>query len=143
MHQPIETDLTVEERRKLWTDALRSGEYQQGTLRLKRQDNTYCCLGVACEVYQKHVGGLEMKETDSGIISYNEESSVLPNAVKEWLNITSHGQMTEPQEYRPDEEGTPYLYFNLTSVNDCGKFSFEQIADIIDSGKLVNCDYVI
>lgn len=32
-----------------WVEALRSGEYQQGVMYLKR-DGCFCCLGVLCEV---------------------------------------------------------------------------------------------
>ena len=42
-------------KREVWLEALRSGDYQQGTGALKRisehgDEVTYCCLGVACEV---------------------------------------------------------------------------------------------
>lgn len=37
-----------------WVAALRSGEYKQGTHHLRSTDNSYCCLGVLCEL-----GGLE------------------------------------------------------------------------------------
>lgn len=33
--------------KKTWTDALRSGEYKQGTDALFCRGNRYCCLGVA------------------------------------------------------------------------------------------------
>lgn len=34
-----------------WVEALRSGRYQQGKFRLKRpEDNTFCCLGVLCDI---------------------------------------------------------------------------------------------
>lgn len=33
-----------------WIDALRSGEYEQGYFRLRGEDNTYCVLGVLCDV---------------------------------------------------------------------------------------------
>lgn len=38
------------ENTKAWVEALRSGNYPQGRLKLKRGDGCYCCLGVACEV---------------------------------------------------------------------------------------------
>jgi hypothetical protein len=34
------------ENKKIWTDALRSGDYKQGQDHLKK-DDCYCCLGVA------------------------------------------------------------------------------------------------
>ena len=36
-----------------WTTALRSGEYEQGNGVLRTIDNTYCCLGVLCELAVK------------------------------------------------------------------------------------------
>lgn len=35
---------------KAWVAALRSGTYTQGQFKLRRLDNTYCCLGVACDL---------------------------------------------------------------------------------------------
>lgn len=37
--------------KKKWVEALRSGEYKQGSNRLySYYDNSYCCLGVACRI---------------------------------------------------------------------------------------------
>ena len=42
--------LTAEQKAK-WVAALRSGDYNQGKHMLHNQrDNTFCCLGVLCEV---------------------------------------------------------------------------------------------
>ncbi len=35
--------------KKQWVAALRSGKYEQGRMRLKR-DGRFCCLGVLCEI---------------------------------------------------------------------------------------------
>lgn len=42
-----------EERKAEWIAALESGEFKQGKSRLRNDDDTYCCLGVACEVYRR------------------------------------------------------------------------------------------
>jgi hypothetical protein len=34
-----------------WVKALRSGKYKQGRVRLKNEDDTYCCLGVLCAIH--------------------------------------------------------------------------------------------
>jgi hypothetical protein len=36
-----------------WIAALTNGKYQQGRDKLRSDDNTYCCLGVLCDLYQK------------------------------------------------------------------------------------------
>lgn len=33
-----------------WIEALRSGRYEQGSGRLRSYRNTFCCLGVLCDV---------------------------------------------------------------------------------------------
>lgn len=54
--------ITTEEikaNRETWCQALESGEYKQGRHRLRTIENvgySYCCLGVACELYQKATG---------------------------------------------------------------------------------------
>lgn len=42
----------LNENAKKWVQALRSGEYKQGKDALRDNDK-FCCLGVACEVYKK------------------------------------------------------------------------------------------
>ena len=61
--------------KQLWLDALRSGKYEQGKLMLRPTDNSYCCLGVLCEIAQESgIGqyvpseehaGFTFKHTDS------------------------------------------------------------------------------
>lgn len=35
-----------------WLEALRSGKYIQGVSKLRNRDNTFCCLGVLCDINQ-------------------------------------------------------------------------------------------
>lgn len=37
-----------------WVAALRSGEYDQGIGRLRSHNDTYCRLGVLCDISQHH-----------------------------------------------------------------------------------------
>lgn len=41
------------ENMKAWVAALRSGEYKQGRSCLRSADGTFCCLGVAGDLYAK------------------------------------------------------------------------------------------
>lgn len=128
--------MTPLEARKLWTDALRSGEYSQGKGHLcatRKGETQYCCLGVACEVYQKNVRPLETSDIDN-LKFFEGEGGVLPEIVAEWLDVTKSGQF----EIANDEERIPSLpqssiFNHLTRMNDdCGK-SFNEIADLIDN----------
>ena len=40
----------MNELRKRWLEALRSGKYEQGTDALRREEK-FCCLGVLCDIY--------------------------------------------------------------------------------------------
>ena len=117
------------EHRRMWVEALRSGEYEQGKGVLCHKDEDdenvkYCCLGVACEISGL---GEFVPRPNFPIAALNfatgEEQSqhvVLPYAVRDWLGLG-------------DEEGS---YHNgsvsLTRNNDAG-VPFTSIANIIES----------
>ena len=109
-----------------WIDALRSGEYTQGTRRL-RGDGTYCCLGVLCDVYKK--------ETKEGVwivrphkldtfymfeVGDTQETTKPNAAVLQWLGID--GLLSIPF----------YETYTLMGINDTLDWSFEMIADVLE-----------
>ena len=94
-----------------WVAALRSGEYKQGQ-RYLRVDDTFCCLGVLCDLHAKATGG----EWEG--FAYFDAIEVPPAPVYEWAGIDD--QRTGP--------GAPN---NLAYANDHGK-AFAEIADIIE-----------
>jgi len=103
----------------LWIEALRSGEYKQGRGALREWDK-FCCLGVACELYQREVGGLSIEILEP-FRSYNRLTLTLPEPVKDWLKLNS--------------TSGSYGDRSLTVDNDSGR-TFEEIADIIESEPL-------
>lgn len=110
-----------------WVAALRSGEYQQTTGRLRRGEN-FCCLGVACEVAGKH--GITRRVGD-GYAAYPEDgwpnSSDLPYEVQRWLGLDSPaGALVEMHAGK----------FTLDGLNDAALWGFKQIADVIEAGKV-------
>ncbi len=91
--------------------------YRQGRGQLHRaSDNARCCLGVACELYQREVGGLKVEKTDETVF-YNSKSGMLPEEVRDWLGFT--------------DTGGEYEEYSLYKLND-NDASFRQIADIIE-----------
>jgi len=62
--------------KKLWVEALRSGEYEQTTGRLRYMD-AFCCLGVLCDLYVKETGKIETEV-------YRFSEGVLPIDVADW-----------------------------------------------------------
>ena len=107
---------------KKWCAALRSGEYRQGKHCLHNVvENSYCCLGVLCDLFIKNGGQLRLGRTAEGSIqSYNGNPGLPPSSVVEWAGMTcSNGMYNSPND-------------NLVSHNDDG-MSFAEIANIIEA----------
>jgi hypothetical protein len=97
---------------KEWVKALRSGKYKQTKGVLYEADrNAFCCLGVACDI-----SGLPPEEW------HGSDYTVLPQEVKQSLNLSSN--------YGRFFDGD---YTSLVKCNDALGYSFDQIADIIES----------
>lgn len=115
--------MTVDEIVRLWTDALRSGEFKQGKSKLRDIEDNYCCLGVLCELAVR-AGVIEPAKpiTANGVrvrYTYDNYGGFLPPVVQEWAHLSSDcGQ---------------YLgHHALYSENDHG-VPFEDIAKTIES----------
>lgn len=114
-------ELEIRVARLTWASALRSGKYAQGTARLRTLDNEYCCLGVAHET----LGG-EWKLDTSGEIFRT-------------ININANGgdySCSASIRYHPSMERLGLSNEDhdlLTSLNDNAGFSFQEIADVVES----------
>ena len=109
-----------------WVQALRSGQYQQGQHELHPDTNSYCCLGVLCDLYRVEQGKGEWRNgpmrnelfifsTPTGVY----ESAVLPEMVKSWAGMrTSTGSIAGSED-------------ELAALNDEG-MEFPQLADLIE-----------
>lgn len=76
--------------KQLWIAALRSGEYIQGSGGLRR-GNTYCCLGVLCDIYHKVTGNGTWTEKQFGsYYSFELISTYLPVSVIKWAGLLSN-----------------------------------------------------
>lgn len=133
----------MNEPQKALVAALRSGEYKQTThtlCRINSNDVSYCCLGVACEIYQKIVGGLTITE-DERQRSYNGRRQDLPVPVEEWLGfVDGIGKIDEAkhdklQAYLDSKEIKikAWNLDTLAELND-NAVPFDAIADIIENG---------
>lgn len=104
-----------------WVQALRSGKYKQ-TKSVLRYESRFCCLGVACEVYNQEMKRLHKKQlktiiTDGKVVAYDNCEQILPLKVQHWLNLST----------RDGDFGDG----DLVEMNDNGK-TFRQIARVIE-----------
>lgn len=135
------------ERIKLWVDALRSGKFTQGRGRLYRRE-TYCCLGVACELAVQAGVPVERKvlidwdmvdgvnETDTGAgeavlgdIAFDDHVLDMPPSVATWLGLRATA--TDPEVLIG--EGDEQIFVGLITLNDTYEWDFNQIADAIEA----------
>ena len=139
--------LTHEEARAEWRKALRSDEFVQGKGYLTQVEGDKlccCCLGVACEIMRRIEGDDVLERTADKTVSYDKEtgldkelhiyrygngyreSAFAPRPVMEWLGLnTDTGDFNESISDVPSET-------NLVELNDSGKYSFSDIADVIE-----------
>jgi len=103
-----------------WISELRSGEFKQanGTL-FRSNDNSYCCLGVACKIKGMYVNlsRFQYRGFDYGLIP--------PVDYFEFVYGFKPDQILAMTDF-----GLPC---DLPTLNDNYHFTFKQIADIIES----------
>lgn len=107
-------------RLRLWINALRSGKYKQTRQTLhNKYDNTYCCLGVSCDIYRKHT---KKGRWDGHIFvtsNMYRNSTELPLSVSRWFGLPDHNpELTEG--------------VSCISANDNEKWSFKKIASAVE-----------
>ena len=100
--------------------ALRSGEYKQCQNQLKWRGG-FCCLGVLCDIHSKETGTPWEGE------SYLGDNVELPGKVTDWSGLDATGEL---KENVTTENGTDCD--SLVDLNDFGKCTFNQIADVIE-----------
>ena len=115
---------------KKWVEALRSGNYSQDIGKLHTKKGM-CCLGVACDIYEKEVGGLEPYIDDgSNYYYYADNEEFLPDIVREWLGL-DNGKGGWSTQFNSDNDAISE-YKSLVDANDC-EVSFNVIAEIIEA----------
>ena len=123
--------------KKLWVDALRSGDYQKGTGTLRRRlawfDSSkcaYCALGVLCDLYIKETGAVRWELTDQDYYSISDvdfnRSGSLPTFIMEWAGLVGD----DPYMSYMTGDGEEQL--SVSEFNDQLGMSFPTIADYIE-----------
>lgn len=114
-----------------WVDALRSGEYRQGHLALRDigvngNPDSYCCLGVLCDLAEK--SGVVNKSADTtglyykyGTESEEFQGAYLPESVRKWAGIEENNPKVSHRN----------IFQTLAGLNDSG-YGFKEIATIIE-----------
>lgn len=114
-YKSVHRSLSAEEKNR-WVEALRSGQYKQGRGKLfNAEDQSYCCLGVLCDI-RDSLGW--------------KRDTIDPNWVIGWYS-PSYGWF-DNRALLGEHFGIPAGHTaNLAFMNDDG-ISFEDIADYIE-----------
>ena len=126
-----------------WVEALRSGDYKQGHGLLRSDDDKFCCLGVACDLFaasHPEVRGWEIIFNVSNIfvshtfiINAQKNTALLPRQVCEWLGLAPlvEGGYNKNVTFL---QNTPRPR-SLVDLNDDRLFTFDKIADTIEANQ--------
>lgn len=131
--------------KKKWVKALRSGEYKQCYGQLKSCEGGFCFLGVLCDIYGKE-RGIEWEERSIGDASSwfirpmladadaLSNGTVLPDKVEKWAELSNTARFNIPPYPDVDGKASTRLSgdISMMDVNDICKYSFEEIADLIE-----------
>lgn len=113
---------------RAWVKALRSGEYKQGQGQLRKY-NSFCCLGVACEISGSSYEGdraYPSQEIATQIYGLQTRGGAL-----ELTPDCPHYQRIA-DFYDPYGGGVGITNVELAGLNDGPGLTFDQIADIIE-----------
>src|SRR5690242_14612803 len=115
-----------------WIAALESGEYTQGTERLKTGDE-FCCLGVLCDLAVRAGEGRWDENSDYVAPDGAKEAGSLPEHVVRWAfkgadeEINHNSTWDDPVVTKKNGDQA-----NLTHLNDEDRKSFKYLAKAID-----------
>ena len=108
---------TLTAAQKAWIVALRSGKYKQGKDQLQ-SGQKFCCLGVACLVYEEETGNKLMRSASNALMGLDLD---FYEDVQNWLSLRNPSGKGEKCKREN----------NLINLND-GGHTFDEIADIIE-----------
>ena len=92
-----------------WIDALNAGVYQQGRDRLRPTTDSYCCLGVACDLYDP----TGWHKDDLGLYDNRGHTTIPSSELHDRLGLTAEEALV------------------LARLNDYHEFTFPMIADVV------------
>jgi len=132
----LKTKMNPEVKQK-WIDALRSGEYEQGSEKL-RSVSGYCCLGVLCDIYAKETntewefrGNEETNLQPMDYWYFDDQSEFLPESVMDWAGLSLNCLVVKIDVEEDDED--PWFYNEgLAELNDSG-YTFNDLSKLIEA----------
>ena len=129
----LRSGIAIDEKEfKKWLKALREGNYKQGVGFLNYQ-NTFCCLGVACDVI---IPEKKQEHCTHGLFGEVPDDQA---HAPEWLKGISEdvrhrfngGSTTKSMKLGKEGE-SPYIEASLVDINDGKYMNFQEISDALE-----------
>jgi len=119
-------------RRLEWIDALRSGEYKQDAEggQLRTTHDTYCCLGVVCDLFMPSNWNPMKKPFDKMFYSHGSEQNWAVPAPKLVRKVGLSHDSTEVDNVE-FESDMKISVDTCVDMNDLLHMSFDEIADVL------------
>lgn len=118
-----------------WVEALRSGEFEQGTHRLRNRDNTYCCLGVLCElavesgVIPPAIEAPHHDGSEQSAAYFSGTAIDLPPEVLEWAGLEASSWAVRTVYFSVTDPRTGWGEIrSAEDLNDDLQLTFKEIA---------------
>ena len=112
-----------------WVTALESGKYNQTNNRLRFNDE-YCCLGVACDLFDN-----ERWDEEERYIRTNTDGATEMMMTQDVVNAfrfrSNSGMLTMPQVVYDDDGVSLGNAQSLVDLNDTFEWSFDEIAEFV------------
>lgn len=123
--------------KKMWVDALRSGDYRQGQYYLMDESDGFCCLGVLCDLHAKAYQHEWVRNSDDAM-EYLDCTEILPDEVREWAGLRDCCPDVSPGfvdsvRFVTETAGSGRRLL-LAELNDDHAFTFAELADVIEKG---------
>lgn len=127
MKYPIILNQEEQEFIKEWQKALLSGQYKQGQESLySEEENTYCCLGVACAIEDVDREKLVFQSyIDGDVINYKEHPILTSIFIEKNENINFQIDLAN------FNDGIPDINLKKEFKLDLNDYTFEHIANKI------------
>jgi hypothetical protein len=133
----MKTKMNPEVKQK-WIDALRSGEYEQGSEKL-RSVSGYCCLGVLCDLYaQEHNTEWEFRGNEETNLQpedywyFDGKGEFLPKSVMDWAELESNNPIVRSDIDVVNANGEDDCFYNeIANLNDMG-YTFNDLSKMIE-----------
>lgn len=125
------TKAQVKENRIRWIEALESGDYEKGVHVLRDEDDCYCCLGVACELF---VPETRVPPAYKRHYMYEGSSySDAPESVINALGLNDSFGVGLNEYIGSVKDGNGRKYYHLADCNDQSDM-FEPVIEAIKTG---------